>query len=107
MNRLSELKMCIENDTFNPFPHIYTLKKKSIGKHCGKGEIAQNEQFHLFLKCFPCNLYLQKSFYIHISLVVCSFFEFGMVSKWCIREQVNKSKTLGFLFIRKKLFCHS
>ena len=31
---------------------IYTLyntlkEKKNLGKHCGKGEIAQNEQFHL------------------------------------------------------------
>ena len=24
-----------------------------------KGEIAQNEQFHLFLQCFLCNLYLK------------------------------------------------
>ena len=30
-----------------------------------------------------------KSFYSHISVAVCSFFEFGMVSKWCIREWVN------------------
>ena len=25
----------------------------------------------------------------HISVLVCSFFEFGMVSKWCIREWVK------------------
>ena len=31
-----------------------------------------------------------KSFYSHISVVVCSLFEFRMVSKWCIRECVNK-----------------
>ena len=30
-----------------------------------------------------------KSFYSHISVVVCSFFEFGTVSKWRIREWVN------------------
>ena len=33
-------------------------KKKPLGKHCEKGEIAQNEQFHLFSQCFLCNLYL-------------------------------------------------
>ena len=30
-----------------------------------------------------------KSFNGHISVVICSFFEFGTVSKWCIREWVN------------------
>ena len=33
-----------------------------------------------------------KSFKSHISVVVCSFFEFGTVSKWCFRERV---KSLG------------
>ena len=32
-----------------------------------------------------------KSFNTHISAVICSFFEFGTVSKWCIREWVNES----------------
>ena len=30
-----------------------------------------------------------KSFNSHISFVVCSFFEFGTVSKWCRREWVK------------------
>ena len=30
-----------------------------------------------------------KAFYSHISVVVWSFFEFGTVSKWCIREWVK------------------
>ena len=30
-----------------------------------------------------------KSFYCHIPVVICSFFEFGMVSKLCIGEWVN------------------
>ena len=33
-----------------------------------------------------------KSFKNHVSVVVCSFFEFGTVSKWCIREWVKPSK---------------
>ena len=63
-----------------------------------KGKIAQNEQFHLFPQCFLCNLYILKSFNGHIS-VVYSFFEFGMVSKWCIWEWVNSlpnGKTLDW-----------
>ena len=30
-----------------------------------------------------------KSFNSHISVVICSFFEFGTVSKWCIREWIK------------------
>ena len=36
-----------------------------------------------------------KSFNSRISVVVCSFFEFGTVSKWYIREMVKSSKDLG------------
>ena len=32
-----------------------------------------------------------KSFNSHISVAICSFFEFGTVSKWCIREWVKTS----------------
>ena len=52
------------------------------------GEIAHNEQFHLFPQCFLCNMYL-KILKSNISVVVCSFFEFGTVSKWCVREWVK------------------
>ena len=31
-----------------------------------------------------------KFFNSHISVYVCSFFEFEAVSKWCIRERVNQ-----------------
>ena len=35
-------------------------KKKKLQENIvGKGEIAQNEQFHLFPQCFLCNLYLK------------------------------------------------
>ena len=39
-----------------------------------------------------------KSFHSHISVVVCSFFEFGMVSKWYIREWVNQHFLLFTMF---------
>ena len=42
----------------------------------------------IFLQCFLCNLYL-KILDSHIAVVVCSFFEFGAISKWCIREWVK------------------
>ena len=32
-----------------------------------------------------------KSFISHISVVVCSVFEFGTVSKWCTREWVKRN----------------
>ena len=43
---------------FPPYILILTRKKlkESIVK---KGEVAQNEQFHLFPQCFLCNLYLK------------------------------------------------
>ena len=34
-----------------------------------------------------------KFFNRHISVVVCSFFEFGTVSEWCITEWVNWDKS--------------
>ena len=50
-----------------------------------KGEIAQNEQFHVFSTMFP----MQPVFNSLISIVVCSFFEFEMVSKWSITKWVK------------------
>ena len=76
---------------FNPFLQIYsfnTLKKNALENIVEKGEIAQNEQFYPFPECFLCSLYL-KSINSHISLVVCSIYEFRTVSKWCIKEWVK------------------
>ena len=41
---------------------------------------------------------ISKSFKSHISVVVCSFFEYGTVSKWCIREWVNVAQRVEFVF---------
>ena len=41
------------------YTHFNTLKKKALGKHLEKDEIAQTEQFYLFPQCFQCNLYLK------------------------------------------------
>ena len=37
------------------------MKKTTLGNIVEKGEIAQNEQFHLFPQHFLCNLYLLKA----------------------------------------------
>ena len=37
-------------------------------------------------------LCILRSFNIHIPVVVLNFFEFGTVSKWCIREWVNRQQ---------------
>ena len=42
------------------YTNFNTLKIRTLGKHSGKGEIAQNEQFHLLPQCFLCNLYLKN-----------------------------------------------
>ena len=54
--------------------------------------------FTFFQNVFYANCIL-KSFNSHISVVACSFFEFGTVSKWSITEWVNP-------FPNKPLFLH-
>ena len=54
-----------------------------------KGEIAQMSNFTFSHNVFY-GISVLKSVSSHISVVVCSFFEFGTVSKWCIREWVMK-----------------
>ena len=41
------------------YTHFNTLKNKLLENIVEKGEIAENEQFHLFPLCFLCNLYLE------------------------------------------------
>ena len=65
------------------YTHFNTLKKKASRKHCGK-----RSNFTFYLNVFFA-IYILKSFHSYISVVVCSFFEFGAVSKWCVREWVN------------------
>ena len=39
----------------SPLPHRYSSTVDSFRKHCGKKEIARNEQFLLFPQCFLLN----------------------------------------------------
>ena len=45
-----------------------------------------NVFFAIFYLKIPFAIFTLKSCNSHISVVICSFFEFRMVSKWCIRE---------------------
>ena len=44
-------------------------------------KLLKKSNFTFFHSVFYA-ICLRKSFYIHISVVICRFFEFGMVSKW-------------------------
>ena len=88
----------------NPF-HLYILllshwRKKLQENIVENGEIAQNEQFHLFSHNVFYAICFLKSFNNHISVVVCSFFEFGTFSKWSIWEWF-KSVCVWFANVRK------
>ena len=72
------------------YTHSNTLKtKKKKKKNVEKGKIVESEQFHLFVHNFFYAICILKCINSHISVVACNFFEFGMVSKWCIREWVK------------------
>ena len=71
------------------YAHFNTLKKKTLGIHCGKRWHCSEWAVAFFHNGFY-EICILKSCNSHISVVVCSFFEFGTVSDWCIREWVNR-----------------
>ena len=112
--------------------HFKLFKQTTFENIVGKEEIARHEQVLLFPQCFLLdqnsispfgNIYdiislfaaeLEepkidmwgkglKSFNSNIQIVVCSFFEFGTVSKWCVRKRVKTSwrqiEVLGIDFL--------
>ena len=83
---------------FNPFLHIYSfshIEEKRLRKKLWKKvKLLKMSNFTFFHNVF-CGICILKSFNSHISIVVCSFFEFGTVSKWCRRKWVNQ-----FLWIK-------
>ena len=75
----------------NPFLNIYSfqdIEEKALGIIVEKMKLLRMSNITFFHNVFYANCIL-KSFNINISAVFCSFFEFGMVSKWCISEWVN------------------
>ena len=81
------------NPYFNPFLHIYSfehIEENIVGK---KVKLLKMRNFTFFHSVFY-TICILKSFNSHISAIglqhmVCSFFEFGTFSKWCIREWVK------------------
>ena len=71
-----------------------TLKKKrkTLWKNV---KLLKMSNFTFYHNVFYA-ICILKSFNSHISVVVCSFFEFGTVSKLCIREWVNCVHSLIF-----------
>ena len=88
------VKFCWKKN-FNPFLHhililTWKKKKKNFRKTLlEKAKLLKISNFNFFHKVFCAICILKKSSISHISVVVYSFFEFGTVSKWCIREWVN------------------
>ena len=79
--------------------HFNPLKKKNFRKTLWKKvKLLKMSNFTLFHNVF-CEICMLKSFNGHISVVVCYFFEFWTVSKWCAREWVKCTK-----FMHKTLF---
>ena len=77
---------------FPPYILILTYWRKNVlGKHCKNVKLLILSNFTFLHNVFYviCNL---KSFNSHISVVICSFFEYGAVSKWYIREWINLTR---------------
>ena len=71
------------------YTHFNKLKEKSYRKTLWeKVKLLKMSNFTFFHNVFYA-ICILKSFNSHMSDVVCSFFEFGTASKWCIREWVN------------------
>ena len=68
------------------YTHSYTLKKKGFRETMWKKAKLLN--FTFFHNVFYA-IDILKALNSHISVVVFSFFEFGMISKLCIREWVK------------------
>ena len=75
-----------------PFLHIYThfnTVKKYFKKILWKKvKLLNMSKFTFFHNVFYA-ICIFKSFHSHISVVVCSFFEFGAISKWYIQKWIN------------------
>ena len=85
------------------YTHFNTLKKKKPRKTLWKNvKLLKMSNFTFFHHVFYATGIL-KTFNSHISVTVCSFFEFQTVSKWGIREWVKKNPT--FLPCHYFVFC--
>ena len=74
------------------YTYFNILKKKALGKLWKKVKLLKLSNFTFSHNVFYA-IRILKSFNSHISVVVCSFFEFGMASKWRTREWVKKRRS--------------
>ena len=93
---MDSLNFFIEHRSFStlviPLLHIYWFshsEEKSNRKTLWKKvKLLKMSNFTFFHNVFY-PICISNSFNSHISDVICSFFEFGMVLKWCIREWIK------------------
>ena len=90
---------------FNPFLHTYSFQlteEKSFMKTLWKKvKLLKLSNFTFFHIVFYA-ICILKSFNSHSLDVVCSFFEFGTVSKWCIREWVYGQRSAKHVKINNR-----
>ena len=95
-------------DTHLLVPRSRSSAKVKVKYHCHVSQkmgVSGALVFHkhiLFNNVFYA-ICILNSFYSHISVVVCSFFEFGTVSKWCINEWVKR----GVVYVREQALGHN
>ena len=71
------------------YTHFSTLKKKALGKTLWKKvKLLILSNFTIFHNVFYA-ICILKSFISHISVVICSVFEFEKISECCIGQWVN------------------
>ena len=69
-----------------------------------KVKLLKMSNFNFFNNVFYA-ICIFKSFNSHISVVVCSFFDFGTVLEWCIRERVNARVWPNILAVVYMSYC--
>ena len=75
-----------------PFPPYIPIEEKSFRKTLWKKvKLLKMSNFTFFCNVFYTICFLE-SCNRHISHVVCSFFEIGTVSKWCMKEWVKEKR---------------
>ena len=71
----------------------FNMERKSFRKTLWKKmKLLKMSKFTFFHSVIYA-ICILKSFNNHISVVICSLFEFGTVSKWCFREWVKGCRT--------------
>ena len=89
----------VNTEFVNSFLHRYSfqdIEEKDLRKTWWEKEkLLKMSNFTFFHNVFYA-ICILKSFNSHISVIVCSSFEFGMISKWLINSRNNhQSKQLG------------